>query len=231
MVSLDNAVIIRYEKDGERFEVFADPNLVMDFRKGKEISISSIVAAHDIFKDGRKGDVQSDDALKKAFGTTNFEAVAREILLKGELHLTTEQRRKSIEEKKSKIMSYIAQNYIDPRTNAPHPIKRIELAMEEAKVHIDPMKSAESQVEDIVKLLRPIIPLRYEVLKIAVRIPAEHVARAYGVVKEFNPKREEWQGDGSLLVLFEIPPGMQSVMYDKLNKATHGQVQAKVVER
>ncbi len=231
MVSLDDAVILRLEKNGERFEIFADPVKVVEYRKSSALPLNDVLAAFQIFKDGRKGDVQSDELLKKNFGTTAFEAIAKEILAKGELHLTTEQKRKQLEEKRSRVIQYIAQNYIDPRSNAPHPIRRIELAIEEAKVHIDPMKSAESQVEDVLKKLRPIIPLKFEIVHIAIKVPAAHAHQAYGVIKEFNPKKEEWLNDGSLVALVEIPPGMQPVLFDKLNKATHGDVQTKVLEK
>ncbi len=230
MVSLDKAIIVRLEKGGEAFEVFADPHLVAEYRRGQQAPFSDMLAAHVVYKNGRKGEEQSEQSLKKAFGTTDFDSIAREILIKGELHLTTEQKRQAMEEKRNRIIQYIAQNYIDPHTNTPHPIKRIELAMDEAKVRIDANKSAEAQVEDVVKMLRPIIPLRYEVMKIAVKVKAEHAGRAVGILKEFGIKREEWLNDGSLVALVEIPPGMQSVLYDKLNKLTRGDVQTKVVE-
>ncbi|MCX8200260.1 MAG: ribosome assembly factor SBDS [Candidatus Micrarchaeota archaeon] len=231
MVSLDNAVILRLEKNGERFEIFADPLKVVEYRKGAQLQLNDVLAAFQIFKDGRKGDTQSDEVLKRNFGTTAFEPIAKEILLKGELHLTTEQKKKQLEEKRAKVIQYIAQNYIDPRTNAPHPVKRIELAMEEAKVHIDAAKSAEAQVEDVLKKLRPILPLKFEVVRIAIKVPPAHAHRAYGAIKEFSPKKEEWLNDGSLVALVEIPPGMQAVLFDKLNKLTHGDVQTKILDK
>ncbi len=230
-VSLDKAVIIRLEKSGERFEIFAEPNKALEYKKGKEIELDDILAAYEVYRDGRKGEVQSDEILKKVFGTTDFEAIAKEILKKGELHLTTEQRRKAIEDKKRKLIQYIAQNYIDPRTGAPHTEKRVELALEEARVHIDPMKSVEAQVESAVKALRPIIPLKYEVLKIAIKVPATYASKAYGIIHEFKVKQDQWASDGSYLAVVEIPPGLQSALYDKLNRVTHGDVQTKILER
>lgn len=231
MISLDKAVIVRLEKGGDTFELFAEPNLVVEYRKGKDIPFSDMLAVNVVYKDGRKGEEQSEQILKKAFGTTDFNSIAREILLKGELHLTTEQKRQAMEEKRNKIIHYIAQNYIDPRTNTPHPVKRIELAMEEAKVRIDANKSAEAQIEDVVKMLRPILPLKYEVMKIAIKVGPEYAPRAIGVLKEFGIKKEEWLNDGSLVALVEIPPGLQTVLYDKLNKLTHGEVQTKILDR
>lgn len=231
MVSLNNALLIRLEKAGERFELFADPNKVYDYKKGKELPLNEVLAAFEVFKDGRKGETQSDDALKKAFGTTSFDAIAKEILIKGELNLTTEQKRKLLEEKRTKIISHISRNYINPQNGAPHPPKRVELAMDEAKITIDPNKTAEGQIEDIIKKLRIIIPLRYEVIQVGIKVPAEYAGRAYGALKEFSIKREEWLSDGSLVVMLEIAPGLESVLYDKINGITHGNAQTKRIER
>lgn len=231
MVSLDDALIIRLEKAGERFELFANPEKVSEFKRGNVASLNEVLAAFEIFKDGRKGDTQSDEALKKAFGTTDFEAVAKEILIKGDISLTTEQKKKMLEEKRKKIITHISRNYINPQNNAPHPPKRVELAMEEAKVTIDANKSAEAQIEDIVKKLRVIIPLRFEVIQIAIKVPPEYAGRAYGILKEYSIKREEWLNDGSLVVMLEIAPGLESLLYDRINGVTHGNVQTRRVER
>ncbi|MCK9626906.1 MAG: ribosome assembly factor SBDS [Bacteroidales bacterium] len=231
MVSLDDALIIRLEKAGERFELFADPNKVYDYKKGKELSLNDVLAAFEVFKDGRKGETQSDDALKKAFGTIDFDSVAKEILNRGEISLTTEQKRKFLEEKRNRIITHISRNYINPQNGAPHPPKRVELAMDEAKITIDPNKSAEGQIEDIIKKLRIIIPLRYEVIKVAIKVPPEYAGKCYGALKEYSIKREEWLSDGSLVVMLEISPGLESVLYDKINGITHGNVQTKRVER
>ena len=55
------------------------------------------------------------------------------ILQKGDLNLTTDQRRKMIEEKKKQIVEYIAKTYVDPKTHLPHPPLRIEQAMKDGE--------------------------------------------------------------------------------------------------
>ena len=52
-------------------------------------------------------------------------------------------------------------NGIDPKTNLPHPLQRIENALEEANVKIDEHKSEEKQVEEIVRKLQPILPIKF----------------------------------------------------------------------
>ncbi|MDH7506500.1 MAG: ribosome assembly factor SBDS, partial [Candidatus Thermoplasmatota archaeon] len=125
----------------------------------------------------------------------------------------------------------IAKNAMDPKTKSPHPRQRIELAMEQARVHIDPFKPVSEQVKTIIDLLRPIIPISMENLRISVKIPAEYIGRAYGTIRNFGTlEREDWQSDGSWLGIIRIPAGMQNDFYDKLNDATKGNVSTKILK-
>ena len=56
------------------------------------------------------------DKLNKHFKTTNSNEIIKQILLKGELNLTTDQRRKMVEEKRKQIIQYINKNFVDPKT-------------------------------------------------------------------------------------------------------------------
>ena len=57
---------------------------------------------------------------------------------KGELNLTTEQRKKMISEKRKQLVTFIAKTYVDPRSHLPHPPLRIEQAIEDGRISIDP---------------------------------------------------------------------------------------------
>ena len=135
------------------------------------------------------------------------------------------------ENKRKQIVASIVRNAINPQTGTPHPAQRIELAMEEAKVHIDPFKPVDIQVQGVLDKLRPIIPIRFEKLKIAVKLSAENYGRSYGDITGFGKiLKDEWLTDGSWVGLVEIPAGLQSEFYDKLNKKTKGDVETKIVK-
>jgi ribosome maturation protein SDO1 len=137
-----------------------------------------------------------------------------------------------VEEKRKAVVAFISRNAVDPRTGLPHPPTRIEKAMSEAKCRTDPFEGVENQVKRVVKDLRALLPLRFEVRTVAVRIPAEHTGRAYGSVKAFGELlKEEWQKDGSWVGLIEIPVGMEQEFYSVLGKVTSGEVETKIVER
>ncbi len=232
MVRLEDAVIARYEHKGHRFEILVDPDIIDDVKSGKIDNIVDYMVIDEIFKDARKGERASEETIKEVFNTTDVNKIAREIIIKGQVQLTTEQRRKMLEEKKRRIIMEIARNAINPQTKAPHPPKRIELALEEAKVHIDPLKSVEEQIPVVLKALRPIIPIRFEKVKIAVKVSGDMYGKIYGELTRMGTLlQEEWQRDGSWIGLVEIPAGMQGEFMDMLNKKTHGNVQTKILRR
>jgi ribosome maturation protein SDO1 len=233
MVSLDKAIVARLTLEGHHFEILVDPDAALRFREGGgkgEVDPAKDLAIDTVFKDARKGDHAGETTIQKVFGTTEVREVAKRILSKGEFHLTTEQRRQLQEKKRKSIVALIARNAMNPQTNAPHPPQRIETAMEEAKVHVDPFKPAEEQVADVITALRPLIPIKIQNVQVEVRLPATEVGRAYGTCKGFGTMRaEEWLKDGSWKGVIEMPAGMQSEFYDELNRRTHGNVETKLL--
>ncbi|MCD6279411.1 ribosome assembly factor SBDS [Candidatus Micrarchaeota archaeon] len=230
MSSLDKALLIHYDKGGYRFEIYVDKSLVYDYKEGKIPGISKILITDEIFKDARKGIRYDEKVLRSVFGTTDPYRIADEIIKHGEIPLTTDMRKKLIEEKKKKIISIILREAIDPRTKAPIPEVRLLNALEKVKIHIDPFKQPEIQVKDVVNALRPVLPIHFEKVKIAVKVPAEQATRVYGILKEYGIKKEEWTNTGSLIAVVEMPAGLQLEFYDRINKMTHGSVETKIIE-
>jgi ribosome maturation protein SDO1 len=230
MTTLDKAIIAAYEKGGKRFEIYVDPDAAQAYREGVKKDLKNILVAEEVYSDAKKGEKAKTSDVEKAFGTTDIMQILDFILKNGEIHLTTEQRRKKVEEKRKQIIAIIAREAIDPRTNAPHPIIRIENALEEAKIHIDPFKDAREQLEDVVKELRVLLPLKFEKITVAVKVPPTFAHKCYGTLKNYGIKKEQWLSDGSLIVVVEIFAGLQGEFYDKLNKMTNGTVETKVIE-
>ncbi len=223
--------VARITHEGEHFEVLVKPQLAFSLRRGQTIPISKILVAETIFTNANKGQKTSEEKLLKAFGTTNPLEIAGIILKKGTLQLTTEQRRQLTEEKRKQIIAFIARQCVDPRTNLPHPPIRVEQAMEQIHYSIDPFKEAEEQAKEIIKLLRPILPLKMEQISVAVRVPPEHAGKVYGTIKGFGLiKHEEWRADGSLHVVVELTAGLYGPFLEKLGEMTRGSAEAKMVK-
>jgi ribosome maturation protein SDO1 len=231
MIPLDRAVVARLESHGDRFEVLVDPDLAVRIRHGEKVEIEDAVAAIFIFENASRGEKSPDEALEKVFQTTDFKTIAERIILKGEIHLTSEQRRALIEEKRHQVVTFIARHAINPQTGLPHPARRIEMAMEEARVTIDPFRPLNDVVEETMKALRPLIPIRFEEVRVAIRIPPDHAARAYGEIdRAAHIEKQEWQKDGSWICVVKIPGGMQADLEALVKKVSRGTGEMRVLK-
>lgn len=231
MISLDKAVIARLQKEEDHFEILVDPKIAEQLIEGKEVDILSSLAIDTVFKDSKKGTHAPQESLQKHFGTDDVEMIAKEIILRGEIQLTTEQRHEMQEQKRKRVVDVIVKNAMDPKTKVPHPRQRIELAMDEAGVHIDPFKPVDQQVKIAVDALRPIVPISMEQVRISVKISPQYIGKAYGIARNYGVlEREDWQSDGSWIGIVKIPAGMQTDFYDKLNDVTKGNVETRILK-
>ena len=231
MVNVDQAVIARLKTQGHNFEILADCSNALAVREGKDVSMRDVLAAMQVFSDAHKGLVASETAIKQIFGTNETDEVARQIIQKGEIQLTQEYREKLREEKRKQIIAVIHRNGVDPKTHLPHPVNRIENAFEEARFHIDEFKSVNEQVQEAMKKLRPILPIKFEIKEISLKITPEYAPKCYSTVRQFGTiLREDWQDNGCWVGVVEIPGGMESDLYDKLNKICHGNVESKILK-
>ncbi len=224
-------VVARLITHGERFEILVDPDLAQDYRSGKDIDIREILEGDIIFEDVHKGLKASEEKLQEIFETNDPFEIAKTVLTDGEIHLTSEQRKRMLEEKRIQVIDYIVRNSINPQTKLPHPPSRIERAIDEVKVSIDPFQEVEVQAKRIVKEISAQIPIRMEKLQVAVKIPAEFTGKGYGIISRFGTiKKDEWQNDGSWVAIIDIPAGLQSALKDEINHLTKGRAQIKILE-
>jgi ribosome maturation protein SDO1 len=256
-IDLGGYIIGRIENSGRVFEMLMDPEKAWEAKKiireqinerlkeGKEksrltvqeilnhqsIDLELIFESFIVFEDLRRGKKATDGDMEVVFNTTDGMRIGANILLDGEIHWTQAQREEERQKKLKQIITIISKNAINPQNKKPHPSQRIEKAIDEAKVKIDLMRSAEEQVDDVVKSIRAIIPIRIEQVEMAIKIPTAFTAKGYNIVAQYvQIKKEEWQSDGSWVAVVSLPAGLQMELVDKLNKLTHGRVQTKILK-
>ena len=221
----------RISKSGEKFEVLVKPDSALEYKMGKPLPVSQLLVIDEIYSDAGKGTRASTEKLQKAFGTQDPLTIAEEIMKHGELQLTTDQRRQLVEEKRKQIVAFVARNCIDPRTGTPHPPVRIEQAMGQIKYSIDPFKSADEQAKTVIEELRALIPIKMEQMRVAVKILAEYAAKGYGALKGYGTiSKEEWQADGALVAVVEMPAGLYGPFLERVGKITQGTIQTKILK-
>lgn len=231
MISLDDAVIARLESHGCRFEILVDPDKAAQIRLGADIDIEDCVAALYVFENASQAERSSDEDLLKVFSTTDFHEIAAKIIRKGDIHLTAEQRRQMIAEKRKQIIAFIARHAENPQTGLPHPPQRIANALDETRMIVDPFKSVDEQVKEAMKAIRPLLPIRFAEVRLAVKIPGDYAARAYGDISAVATiEKEEWQRNGSWICVVTIPAGIQNEFFGLLNKICKGDAEVKILK-
>lgn len=221
--------IVRLNLDNNKFEILVKPDPALEYKLGKRSDLSNVLISDEIYSDANKGSRAASEKLVKYFKTTDSAEIAKQILSRGELSLTTDQRRKMVEEKKRQIVQYINKSFVDPKTHIPHPPLRIESAMNEARVVIDPFKRPEDQAKAIIDSLRKILPLKSETLRLIITVPPQFSSQSYNILKTTgNFSGEQWLADGSLRVTVEINAGMKGAFLDRIGSVSKGS--ANVIE-
>ena len=136
-----------------------------------------------------------------------------------------------VDDKRKQIINFISKTYVDPKSHLPHPPLRIEQAMTDARISIDPFKNTDEQIKDIVQSLRTIIALKSENLTLEISVPAQFVAQSYTVLKSTGTlKKEDWQPNGSLKAILEIPAAARPNVIDRLGAITKGTATVEVMK-
>ena len=256
-INFGGFIIGRIAKEGRTFEMLLDPDQAWEAKKlireeiskrlaeGKDksrfsveellknpkIAIELIFESLIVFEDIKRGKKATDGDMEAVFNTKEGRIIAGHVLLDGDIQWTRSQRDEEKAKKLKQIITIITKNAINPQNKKPHPYQRIEKAIEEAQVKVDLMKNAEEQVDDVIKQLRAILPIRMEQVELALKIPSVFTAKGYNIVAQLAQiKKEEWQSDGSWVSVVSLPAGLQMELVDKLNKLTHGRVQTKIMK-
>ena len=231
MPEAEEYVTARLETHGTRFEILVQSELAWKVRSGKPVDLRDVLVGDFVYKDAKKGLKASEELVQKVFGTQDIFKVAEEIIKRGEIQLTSEQRRGLAEAKRKQIVNFITRNAVDPKTGLPHPATRIELAMEEARIGVDPFKDADEQAMDAIKALRPLLPLKIAQLVVQVKVPAAFASRTFGTLQKLGSvKQSDWKPDGSLQATLEIPAGTKGSLIDKVNEATRGEAEIQIIK-
>ena len=214
----------RLKRGSKHFEVLVEPEGLWPISRRRS-KPRDILAVETIFEDANRGDRQRID-ISIPLKHDPFE-IAAVILKSGELQLMLSRENECLK-KKEKVIYTISRNAINPQTRAPS--RKEEGERWKAKVHIDPLKSVDQLVNITMKAIRPLIPIRFEEISIAVKIPPEYAPKAYGDISKIGSiTKQEWQRDGSWIAVVRIPAGVQTDFYALINHLTKGEAQTKLL--
>ncbi|MHA1258562.1 MAG: ribosome assembly factor SBDS [Candidatus Heimdallarchaeaceae archaeon] len=231
-IDLRGKSIVRYEKHGRRFEMLVNPQPAWLYLQGEEVEEDDVFEVYVVYENLSRGVKATKDDIEVVFGDLSDREIAIKILTEGNLQLTQEQRNEILKDKRKEIVDFIHIHCINPRENTPIPKDRIEKAILDLGVNISFKEEAKTQALEIIDLLKPVMPIRLESVKLAVKIPPAFAGSLYGfILSAGNVLQEDWLSDGSLAVLIQIPSGMQADFLEQITSRTKGKAQVKILER
>lgn len=225
-----DAIKVQYKGDKD-FEILVDPDLAKEAKlEGEDHDIQRLLFVQEIFTDAGQGERASVDELDDEFGTRQVMEAAEEIFVKGDMQLTTEQKKEMREEKRKKIIDMIARRAQNPKTGNPHPPERVENALEEAGFHVNWDSEVEEKFQDAIDDIRPIIPVSLDEKTAAIRIPADQAGKAYDKIQQVADVKEEEWGNDYFIAKITVPAGVLSELMEDIQSMTSGNSEMQEVE-
>lgn len=208
----------RITKKGNHFEILVDLEEALKVRKG-EGNINAAILTESIFTNLKSGDIASRDVLEVEFGSSDISVIGEKIIKNGEVVLPMGYKHEEQDKRYKQVVEFLVKNAVTPE-GRPYTPDRIMAALKEAHVNVK-NKPVDAQIEEILTQIQKILPIKIEIKKVRVTIPAAHSGKAYGVVSDWK-QDEEWLSNGDVIVNVAIPAGLIMDFYDKLNGVTHG---------
>jgi len=219
--------IVRFKAGGVTFEVLTKLGSVLKYRS-KQLGWNDVLFHEEIFRNFSKAEKAKGSDLKEAFGTEDIQECAKIIVEKGELQLTAQERKEFLERKRAEIINYICKYYIDPRSKTPHPPARVEAALEELNIRVNPAATTEKQVQDIAKRLPEVLPIKRQEVEGTLTIPNKHIGACAGVIAKYVKVKNEKYSEGECTMEVALVPGDYNSLLSDLNRITKGEFQFEV---
>ena len=175
-VQLTNVAVVRFtfkkKKKKLRFEIACYKNKVMNFREGVETAMDEVLQIDTIFTNVQRGIAANNADLLTAFGTTDLMEICHMILAKGDLQISSGERKVQMETMFREVATIISEKCVDPSSDRPYTLNVVERAMKQAHIAVDPSQSAKKQALESIAKLGEFLPIRRAWMAVRVTVPA-----------------------------------------------------------
>jgi len=222
--------LARIDVRDKHFEVLVDPERALDYKVRRIPWTDKILKFDEVFRDYKKGERASRDALLKAFSTDDPRKICRLIVDEGELQVPSHMRKKLVEEKRRSMMALVSRISVDPKTNLPIPLLRVEQVFDKISVSIDPFKDVEDQLKPVIKELKRILPMKLKDADIQVEFPPDLTYQVRGFLESFGEIVMQPSKRGDLMsTTARVPEAVRTSLAQKMSKRFGGKVKVTLV--
>mmetsp|Transcript_9981 Transcript_9981/g.30474 ORF Transcript_9981/g.30474 Transcript_9981/m.30474 type:complete len:259 (-) Transcript_9981:1229-2005(-) len=215
-------MLVRYKSGKNHFEVMTKEGMVTKFRDGEVKNLDDVVAADIIFTNQSKGEKASAEQLRSVFDTDDLKKCLEAIVSKGEYQLSAGERKAKVEQKRKEMVEYFRKYYVEARTKKPIPATRIDNALTEAKIRIDPDQPAERQAQDAASKIIAVLPISKMTMDGTITLPHASVGAAVGIIGKYcQVKKEGYTAEGTSMQV-SVAPGEYDQLISDLTRSTKG---------
>lgn len=166
--------------------------------------MDDVLQLHTIFVNVSKGQEAKADVVERCFGTTDTEAVLKEILRRGELQVGEKEREAALAKARREIATSLASLSVNPTTMHPYPVTMLEKAMREVHFKPDTRRPAKPQALELLAILQGSMPIARAKMRLKVDCSASLWAQLEPLVSALEQRTEREQ---SLEMVLLIEPG------------------------
>jgi len=138
------------------------------------------------------------------------------------LELSAAERKEAVTKKRAEIVSYLHKYYTDPKANTPHPLVRIENALDEVKYRVDADQPADKQAIEAAKKIMLILPMKKSQMSGTMSLPHEHDGAGRGILKKYARVLSQNTTEVGTDYVIEFLPGDYQTLLSELGKVTGG---------
>jgi len=174
--------------------------------------LDEVLQTPHIYTNVSQGEIANDKLLKKGFKTTDKKKICLQVLEKGEIQLSGEERKKALDELFKDVAQIIVEKCVNAETKEALTITAVERAMRECHVSVDMNHSAKQQALAVIKTLseQSKLPIERAKMRIKATIPTveadEFRLKLMSFKKLIFEIESEVVEDSNIVLVFLIEP-------------------------
>eukprot|EP01120_Amphizonella_sp_Union-15-10_P012441 TRINITY_DN551_c0_g1_i2.p1 TRINITY_DN551_c0_g1~~TRINITY_DN551_c0_g1_i2.p1 ORF type:complete len:269 (-),score=52.70 TRINITY_DN551_c0_g1_i2:103-873(-) len=215
----DKAQMIKYKSGKITFEIATKKGAALKYRQGT-LGYDNVLHSDTVWKNFGKGERASDEELGVAFGNISANDIIKLILEKGELSLSTDERKEMVDQKRREIVNYIHKYYVDPKTRTPHPVTRIDAGLTQIKARIEPDIPADRQAQELIKKLIEVVPLKRSEIQATITVSHQWIGATAGILKKYCVVSSDKYTASGCEYQVTLVPGDYEKLNNELKSAT-----------
>lgn len=154
IIKLTNVALIKYKKDGKKFEIACYKNKAINWRNGVEKDLSEVLQIEEVYTNVKQGRLAEKEVLEEVFPKWTKNEIIVEMLDKGEMQVGEKEREALLDNLSKEILTIIQNKLVHPESKRPYSLDTMKMAMKSINFNVKLNQPAKKQANDCMKKLQ-----------------------------------------------------------------------------